>query len=65
METLKRTHTTTRMELKVPKAQLENAKETLTNRMSQAEDRISVLKDKIEDLDQIMDLFPKRTKKMP
>lgn len=51
-----------RTELKNPKAQQENAKESITGRTNQAEDRTSALEDKTEDLDQITDLFPCRNK---
>lgn len=49
-------------ELKNPKAQRENAKESITGRTNQAEVRTSALEDKTEDLEQITDLFPCRNK---
>lgn len=43
-----------KMELKNPVTQLENSKKNFTNRMNYTEDRIPVLKDKVEDLDKII-----------
>lgn len=53
MEALKRTQTAMKVELENTIVQLKNWKKSLIRRMIQAEDRISGLKDKIEDLDQI------------
>lgn len=50
---LKKTYTVMNMELKNPNNLIRNSKESLICRMNQAQGRISGLKDKIENLDQI------------
>ena len=50
IETLRRTQVELKMKLKNPTFRLEK-KKSLTSRMNQAEDRISGLNDKVEDLD--------------
>ena len=53
IEILKRTQDEMKMELKNPTTYLDNSKGSLTGRMNQAEDRISGLENKVDDLDQI------------
>lgn len=50
---LKKTYTVMNMELKNPNNLIRNSKESLICRMNQAQGRISGLKEKIENLDQI------------
>lgn len=52
-EILRKTQNKIKTELKNLVTQVGNSKEILTSRIKQTEDRISGLKDKIEDLDQI------------
>ena len=56
---LKKTYTVMNMELKNPNNLIRNSKESLICRMNQAQGRISGLKEKIENLDQIRKEYEK------
>ena len=65
IETLMRTQVEMKMKQKNPVVQLENSMKGLAIRMNQAEDRVSRLEDKIEDIDQISEEHKKSQERNP